>query len=740
MHFPPPPLLHPEKTPPWDTRGPGVGTAASSTPSERVARYSGFRPEVQGLRAVAVLLVVVYHVFVGRVSGGVDIFLFISAFLLTGTFTRRLGRGGPLQIPRYWVHTFKRLVPPSTAVILLVIAATFALLPATRWRAELTQAITSALYVQNWWLAHESVDYYAQDHAGAGLLQHYWSMSIQGQVYILWPLLFLLALPMVRRLGMGMRPVLLVIFGAVTIVSFAWSVHITATDQAVAYFDTRARLWEFSAGALLALVLPLLEERWGIDRRSSESADPQVAAVAAGSHRVARAVAGWAGIAAILACGWVVDVRGAFPGYVALWPLLAAALVIVAGRTALPWSADRVLSRGVLPWIGSVSYALYLVHWPALVLALSLTGTSHLGALAGAGVIVVSLALAWVLTRVVDTPVRRSVWLEACWWRGATVIAVCLALVVGTALISLGRLDAREQEAHAREAAPSMGAEVIGTDGSTPEPSSAGTASASPTAEPVPLLADLPHNWFSLPGRCRGDLAATGELADICGQSGDGSGPLLVIVGDSRDEQYAPSLVSTATSHGWTVVTLLRGGCPYASGPGVPAECTAHTRQVSQYLARHRPAAVMMSLTRIGADRTEETMPGTDALIRPLLAAGTNVIGYRDMPRLRANPVTCLERADDPETCAEDVSAQYTDPAPYPASARTAATAAPGRGRVLRVDVTQRICPHRRCTPVIGGVHVWMDPAHISAVYAGTLAPSVADQLSAQGFSWAARS
>ncbi len=110
--------MHPEKTPPWDTRGPGVGTAASSTPSERVARYSGFRPEVQGLRAVAVLLVVVYHVFVGRVSGGVDIFLFISAFFMTLSFVRKIEGGRPLGLGRYWLHTFKRLLPLATLVIL----------------------------------------------------------------------------------------------------------------------------------------------------------------------------------------------------------------------------------------------------------------------------------------------------------------------------------------------------------------------------------------------------------------------------------------------------------------------------------------------------------------------------------------------------------------------------------------------------------------------------------------------
>ena len=135
-------------------------------------------------------MVVTYHVWLGRVSGGVDIFLLISAFLLTLSFVRKVEAGTSLNLLRHWLHLFKRLLPAAVVVILGVLAGTWLILPQSRWPAVLDQAWASLLYRQNWLLADTAVDYYAQDHAGASPLQHFWSLSIQGQVFILWPLVF----------------------------------------------------------------------------------------------------------------------------------------------------------------------------------------------------------------------------------------------------------------------------------------------------------------------------------------------------------------------------------------------------------------------------------------------------------------------------------------------------------------------------------------------------------------------
>ena len=320
-----------------------TGSLGSST-AQRVQKYSGFRPEVQGLRAVAVLLVVLYHVFMGRVSGGVDIFLFISAFFMTLSFVRRIGGGRPLGLARYWLHTFKRLLPLATVIILFTLALIWLVFPRTDVAEFRSQGVASILYLENWALAANEVNYYAADHSTASPFQHFWSLSVQGQVFLVWPLIFALAWFVKRRTGRNSIPVLAVCFGLVFAASLAFSVVTTATQQEFAYFDTRARLWEFALGSLLALAVPYLRVGRGLG-----------------------VLLGWAGFVSMVLVGILVDVQGAFPGWIALWPLLSAAAIIVAGQTGSPIGFDRFLSWGPIVRLGDAAYALYLVHWPLLI-------------------------------------------------------------------------------------------------------------------------------------------------------------------------------------------------------------------------------------------------------------------------------------------------------------------------------------------------------------------------------------
>ena len=330
---------------------------------------AGYRPEVQGLRALAVLMVVTYHVWLGRVSGGVDIFLLISAFLMTLSFARKVEGGKPLRLLSHWLHLLKRLLPAVVVVILGVLAGTRLVLPESRWPDVLDQAWASLLYRQNWLLADTAVDYYAQDHAGASPLQHFWSLSIQGQVFLLWPLVFAGAavlLRLLRRTPVGRRvsyaALLAAAFGAIFVVSLVFSIEQTATNQSYAYFDTRTRLWEFALGSLLALALPHLRP-----------------------GKVLRVVLGWTGLAAMLSCGLLLTVDRSFPGFIALWPTLAAAAIIVAGQSGSRFGVDRFLTWKPLVALGDNSYALYLWHWPLLVLVLAGTGITAPNLVQGLG-------------------------------------------------------------------------------------------------------------------------------------------------------------------------------------------------------------------------------------------------------------------------------------------------------------------------------------------------------------------
>lgn len=193
--------------------------AAAARPSAAPVRHDRYRPELHSLRGVAIALVVVYHVWLGRVSGGVDVLLFLSAFLLTGTFLRRAERGERLRPVAYWAHTFKRLLPPAVVVILGSLVGMFTLLSADRWLPSLTDAAASLLQVQNWVLIQRGTDYYAAHGTDTSVFQHFWSLSIQGQVFLVWPLLIAAVVGIARLLRVTVRAALLVVFAVVTAVS-----------------------------------------------------------------------------------------------------------------------------------------------------------------------------------------------------------------------------------------------------------------------------------------------------------------------------------------------------------------------------------------------------------------------------------------------------------------------------------------------------------------------------------------
>ncbi|WP_249266408.1 MULTISPECIES: acyltransferase [unclassified Pseudonocardia] len=377
----------------------GAGPARTET-----ATRSRFRPELQGLRALAVVLVVVYHVWVGRVSGGVDVFFLITGFLIVGGLYRAGLRGG-VDVLATWKRQLSRLLPAITVVL----AAGAFLLPESRWIPTVRETVASLLFVQNWELAANAVDYAARNDA-ASIVQHFWSLSIQGQFYLVAPLLVAGVVIASQRdradLHTRLTGTLLVVGGA----SLAYSVYLTVVNQPLAYFHSLTRVWEFALGGLLALWISRIEGR------------PELTAGA-------RMALGWLGVLALVSCGVLLQVDRAFPGWAALWPTVAAALVIVAGRSGHPLGADRLLAGPLLRSIGDLSFPLYLWHWPILVLALVYTGDERLSLGAGAVVIGVSFVLAWLTHRFVKRPiaaldVRHSL---------RTGLALALVVLVGAA-------------------------------------------------------------------------------------------------------------------------------------------------------------------------------------------------------------------------------------------------------------------------------------------------------------------
>ena len=353
---------------------------------------------------------------------------------------------------------------------------------------------------------------------------------------------------------------------------------------------------------------------------------------------------------------------------------------------------------------------------------------TELDLLAGTCLVGLSIVLAWLLTRFVDSPIRRSPWLEARWWRSATAIAVSCALVLGTVGTVRAVLDQRAAQTEELAAKNNPGARAL-------EPGFVDRADSA--ADPIPDLSLLQEDWFALENRCSGTLEAPEPLRDVCFQEGDGTGEILVLLGDSRDEQFAPSIVQTALDNGWTVITLFQAGCPYAAGEGIYPDCDERNDVIEEYLLSIGPTAVMSAYSYIPVGLAEVPMFGYESRARALLEAGIDVIGTRDIPRLDGSPIDCVADFEaDPSRCAFDISEQY---APEPPLPQLTGRNEPGRGAFYTLDATEQICPQDRCVPIIGNVYVWLDAAHITQTYAESLSTTTDQQLGAQGWTWAGR-
>lgn len=678
--------------------------AAPGRPADTAGsrRKPTFRPEVQGLRALAVLMVVAYHVWLGRVSGGVDIFLLISAFLLTLSFVRKVEAGTPLNLLRHWLHLFKRLLPAAVVVILGVLAGTWLIIPQSRWPQVLDQAWASLLYSQNWLLANTAVDYYAQDHAGASPLQHFWSLSIQGQVFILWPLVFAGAavlLALLRRMPafsvLTYRGLLALAFGTVFAVSLAYSVEQTATNQAYAYFDTRARLWEFALGSLLALALPYLKP-----------------------GRALRVALGWAGLTAMVSCGLLLTVDRSFPGFVALWPTLAAAAIIVAGQTGSRFGVDRFLGSKPAVALGDNSYALYLWHWPVLVLALAATGVEAPNLVQGLAIVGASIVLAVLTTRFVEKPLRDWHWPKLRAWRTAVVIVACGAVLAGPVAVWQTTLTAEEAATAAQPRELTPGAAAL-----SPE----NAALPAPDAKIIPGPSALDNDWAGIHAPCAGANATADPILEGCRQAvpDEGATRRIVVLGDSHSQQYLGALAPIAEARGWELVTLLMPACRFgAESETRNAECNAYNRASAAYVLEHRPDAVftVASLTHEEAP-FETEVPGYLDGVRPFTEAGIEVVGIRDNPRFTFNMPECVQRnGAEAAECNPALSESLVEPSPLESY----------RGKLdglHLMDLSDFICARGVCPAVVGNVYVYKDDNHLTRTYVESMIPMFEQRL-----------
>ncbi|MFY7067349.1 acyltransferase family protein [Nocardiopsis changdeensis] len=670
-----------------------MSSAPASAATER-----RFRPEVQGLRAVAVLLVLVYHLDPSLLPGGyvgVDVFFVISGFLITSLLYREASGQGRVSVARFYARRVRRLLPAATVVLVVTGAASYFLLPVTRLTDTMWQLVASAAYVENLYLARQSVDYLASEVAPSPV-QHFWSLSVEEQFYLVWPLLFILWAAL-RRRGAG-TGTLVALLGSLLAASLLWSVATTGGEPS-AYFLPTTRAWELAVGGLLAVGLA--------HGRLSE--------------RV-RLPLGWAGLAAIVAAAVFYDEATPFPGWAALLPVLGAAAVIAAEHVQGPLSASAPLSTAPARWVGDVSYSLYLWHWPLIVLALAVTGRDELGWALAAAVGTASLLLAWATKVWVEDPVRDHRLVRG--GRGALAAAVSGVLVVAavgaTLYVRVDRVESVEFDPSVH-----VGPQALGQ---------------APTGDPVyppPVRAedDAPVLYDD---DCQASQTAAAP-EDPCVYGPEDADRTVAVVGDSHSAQWVPALMGLGEERGWRLVLYTKSSCAFTDtmtkGPeGGPYEsCQEWNRAVVEELTELRPDLVVTSSSTSAVpaqggeeDRVPMLAEGMTRLWGELGEVSGPIVALRDTPRQRRDVVECVARnPEDPGECTIPLSEAFKRDDPQ----ERAVDSLPGETAL--VDMSDLFCAGGECPAVIGNVMVYRDSGHITNTYVSLLTDHRGDRLDA---------
>ncbi|MER7607515.1 acyltransferase family protein [Nocardioides sp. NPDC127503] len=674
-----------------------VAPAKDGQPGQAGQPVRDKRLEIQALRTAAVLGVVLFHLWPGAIRGGyagVDVFFVISGFLITSHLVREAAKPGGVRLGTFWARRIRRLLPAALLVLVCSAGATYVLVPEALWQQFLRETVAAAFYVENWQLSWAAVDYLAAEDPPSPA-QHYWSLSVEEQFYFIWPLLVVAVALLTRRRPKVRLTVIRAVFLAVFVVSFVASVYVTATDGADAYFVTYARAWEFAVGGLIA-VLPLSLER------------------VSGRWAPYAAVAGWLGVLGALL---LFNDSLPFPGWVALLPVVGTALVIWAG--APRGLGLRVVGHPVVQWIGTVSYSLYLWHWP-LVVVLPETGPVLGTWLREPLILLVTIGLAALTYRFVETPFRTGPILE-------TTPRAFLFGVLGAALVAAvavpgilhGRNLVEESRAQA-EALASGDTECFGA-------AALMEGCRNPELDGVLLPAPIARKDDTGQAyRCylpEIETYAADARPEVCHLGSDDPDALRVaLVGDSHGASLIPGLTRVAESSGWSVDTLVaNGGGLLPATAGDPRR--AYREALIEQLDQEAYDVVLVTQRRNPNLAAGEPNPAVDQLAqawKPILERGTKIVALADNPYLTPEAATCL---DEIETLADAGACEMTRQEAYATSdplAEAVRLAGPGASLI---DLSAAYCDEDRCPLVVGHVQVYRDRSHITATFSMTLAP-----------------
>lgn len=679
-----------------------AGTTATRPGRGRIP----FRGDIEGLRGIATLIVLAYHAQVPFVGGGyvgLDVFFVMSGFLITALLVKEAEDSGRISLVQFFARRIRRLLPAAVAVLGFIVAAGWLVMSPLDRRSLAWDVLAANFYVVNWRFVDQQTDYLAAG-LNASPVQHFWSLSVEEQFYLVWPVVMLGAVLLAFRVGLNMRAVSAVAALAIGVGLFLYSLDHTREAAGAAYFSTLSRGWEFALGAALALI----PAAW---------------------VRMNRTVAGVLVVGALAAIFWAMVTyteQTMFPGPAALVPCLATAAIILAGMAHSDTLAARILNLRPARWVGRISYSWYLWHWPLLVFAAVIWG--DLPVWAKVGIVVVSLGPTLITHHLIEQPFRHARVFSRTPGRAYRLGIACTGLVAIAGVASYVAVPTTPV-ASAKEA---VGARAFTSEG-------LGHIQARARAiRPEPLSAI----------RDRGKADADGCLmrpnetrSDPCVYGDRDSRTTVVLFGDSYAMQWFPAFDVVADRRGWRLVVLTKAGCTPADVRMYNGqlrrrykECEAWRSHTLRRIARERPSLIIVGNAashqviaggdRLDTDASERALEaGLVRTLRTLRRTGAPVRVIRENPRPDIDVRACVsESLNNLRRCAFPRRVAWGHRPVNKNAAR--------RVRGVRfLDPLPRLCPRAQCPAVIGNVLIYRNTAHITATYARTMTPYLAARL-----------
>jgi len=664
-----------------------------------------FRGDIQGLRALAVGVVVLDHAHIPGIPGGfigVDVFFVISGFLITGILLGDIGKYAKVRFLHFYSRRAQRILPAATVVIIATCLASVALLGVIQARSVLVDGVWAVFFGANIHFAAVGTNYFAAGSATSPL-QHYWSLAVEEQFYLVWPaLLGLVAFIFRKRHVTGHIPRVPIAITLVAVGAFSLYMSIvqTAANPTAAYFSTLDRTWELAVGALLAVALPWLAK----------------------IPDNVRSALSWMGLVAIMSAALLFTASTAIPGYKALLPVLGCGALLIGGINAPRFGAHTLMSMKPLRFLGDISYSLYLWHWPILII-----GAAYLGARdtlpVRVGLIAVSIAVATISYYGLENPMRHIQMLSRRTWRGLLLWPVATGLVVSVAIFGAPSVPfAGAATAKNVALSPLVAIEqaVVAGQNNTPVPA---------TTDPSLLTAGTDNVNL---GSCSQYPKFTGKVCQLGDPTGTKS---MVIFGDSHSTMWVPALAIIAKQEHWKLYTVVREACGYDTYVGIdPGEgkgnvCdTFYSWAKTQITKIHPDVLIMGSYTN-----TTNWVQGETMVVNQLKPLAKRFILLSTSPETRQ-----LSRGiQAPNVCLTTAGAnQGTCLVPMPTGRiendlQTAAIAA--QTGVQYLNVTPLFCDAGECPAIINGMIPTYDGAHLTPQYSKYVAPDLAPALNLNG-------